>query len=40
MRISILLLSIGTWALTQTEENALDTFHGRQLRVVIGVQYS
>ena len=36
---SILLYNCATWALTETDENKLDSFHRRQLRRVLGIHY-
>ena len=36
---SILLYNCGTWALTKTDEDRLDSFHRRQLRRILGIHY-
>ncbi|GFR88115.1 hypothetical protein ElyMa_004243400 [Elysia marginata] len=36
---SILIYNCGTWALTQTEANKLDTFHRKQLRNILDIHY-
>ena len=36
---SILLYNCGTWALTKTEEEKLDTFHRKQLKRVLNIRY-
>ncbi len=36
---SILLYNSGTWALTKDEERKLDSFHRKQLRIVLGIRY-
>ena len=36
---SVLLYNCGTWALTKTDEEKLDSFHRKQLRRVLGIRY-
>ena len=36
---SVLLYNCGTWALTKTDEDRLDSFHRKQLRNVLGIHY-
>ena len=36
---SVLLYNCGTWALTKTDEDRLDSFHRKQLRNVLGIRY-
>ena len=36
---SVLLYNCGTWALTKTDEEKLDSFHPKQLRRVLGIRY-
>ncbi|GFR95345.1 hypothetical protein ElyMa_002690700 [Elysia marginata] len=36
---SILLYNCGTWALTKTDEEKLDSVHRKQLRRVLGIRY-
>ncbi|GFR80990.1 very-long-chain enoyl-CoA reductase [Elysia marginata] len=36
---SIIICNCGTWALTQTEANKLDTFHRKQLRNILDIHY-
>ncbi|GFS10287.1 ankyrin repeat protein [Elysia marginata] len=36
---SILICNCGTWALTLTEANKLDTFHRKQLRNILDIHY-
>ena len=35
----VLLYNSGTWSLTQKEEEDLDGFHRKQLRIVLNVKY-
>ena len=37
--LPILLYNSGTWGLTPVQMRNIDTFHRRQLRIVIGVRY-
>ena len=36
---SVLLYNCGTWAMTKTDEEKLDSFHRKQLRRVLGIWY-
>ena len=36
---SVLMYNCGTWALTQSEEDRLDTFHRKQLRKILNIHY-
>ena len=36
---SVQLYNCGTWALTKTDEEKLDSFHRKQLRRVLGIRY-
>ena len=36
---SVLLYNCGTWALTKTDEEKLDSFHRKQLRRILGIRY-
>ena len=36
---SVLLYNCGTWALTKTDEEKLDSFHRKQLRRALGIRY-
>ncbi|GFO26876.1 endonuclease-reverse transcriptase [Plakobranchus ocellatus] len=36
---SVLLYNCGTWALTKTDEDRLDSFHRKQLRNTLGIRY-
>ena len=35
----VMMYNSGTWGLTKGEENSLDGFHRKQLRIVLGVKY-
>ena len=35
----VLTYNCGTWALTKTEEEKLDSFHRKQLRKILGIKY-
>ena len=36
---SILLYNCGTWGVSKTDEKKLDSFHRRQLRIVLGIRW-
>ena len=36
---SVLLYNGGTWAITKQEENRLNTFHRKQLRIILNIKY-